>query len=163
MATYTTSCITVIGGQTGGSSVGSQFAAFRGSTTLRSEIKEIAIFQATAGTSPNGIGLTRSTAIGTGALTGVTGIPLDPNVQATTGQLVTAYATAAPTVTVTSGANIIKRFVHNTAVGNGVVWTFDMQSPLYVPLGGVATGELVFINLFATAPATYHISITWNE
>lgn len=158
MATYEASVLTTITTAT----ANIPFAAFRSSTTQRSEIKEIGIFQRTGGTSPNSIGITRSTAVGTGTLTGVTGTPRDPGAVATTGQLITAWGTAAPTVSVAAGANILRHYTSGTTVGSGVIWTFDLQRMLYLA-SNVATSELVFINLNATTLATYDIYVAWEE
>lgn len=136
-------------------------AAFRAATAQRARIREIGIFTVTAPTTVGGIGLMRSTALGTGALTSAVGINREPGDSVTTGQIVSAWATAAPTVG--AAATVFRRASFPASVGQGVIWTWDIVDPLLVPLGNTATGELVFVNLNATAPGTYDIYVTWEE
>lgn len=136
-------------------------ASFRASTTQRARIREIQIYTVTAPTTVGGLGLMRSTALGTGTLTSAVGVNREPGDAATTGQVVTAWATAAPTVGAVG--TVFRRAAFPAAVGQGVIWTWDIVDPLLVPLGNAATGELVIVNLNATAPGTFEISVTWEE
>lgn len=156
MATYEASVRTSITTAT----IGAVFCAFRASTTQRAEIKEIQVYNVTGGTSPNSIGLVRSTALGVTPGGTMVGVPRDPAAVATTGQLETTFGTAPTTG---GAATTLRRFTHGVSVGNGVIWTFDLQRMLTVPLGNTATGELCLINLNATALATYDISLVWEE
>lgn len=134
-------------------------AALRGSTTKPTLVWEIHCFGITAPASPGGIGLCISTALGTGGLTSVTPVGRrQPNTPGAV--LVTNWATLAPT---NGGAGtIFKRWIQSAAVGNGIIWTFDGE-PFEMGLGGAAAGELCIVNLFATAPGTFEISMVVEE
>lgn len=153
MATYEASVRTSI------TTASVPFAALRASTTQRAEIKEIGITQVTAGNSPNTIGLAKSTALAVTPGGTAVGIPRDPSAPATTGQLETTFGTAP---TFTAGA-FLRRWTFGGTVGSGVVWTYDLQRMLFLPLGNTATGELVFVNLNATALPTFDIYVVWEE
>lgn len=132
---------------------------FRGSTTVRCAVREIGVFMLTGATTSGNLGLQRSTALGTGSLTSVTGQAHDPGDPATSGVLVTNWATLKPTT-----ADVyFKRFALATSIGSGFIWRFDEGPGLVVPLGSAATGELVICNLTATAPGTFQVWITWEE
>jgi len=134
-------------------------AGFRASTTDRCWIREIGLFYVTAPTTSGSLGIQRSTALGTGAITAVIGQAHDPNEPATTGQVETAWATAAPT----TANNYMKRWSSAPTIGNGMVWRFDEGDGLLVPLGSAVNGELCICNLLATAPGTFEFYITWTE
>lgn len=128
--------------------------------SLRARIREIHLFNITAPTTSGALGLNRSTALGTGALTGLVGIPHDPSDSATTAQVITAWATAVPTVV---AASTLRRFDSPASFGNGVIWTFDTMDPLVVPAAPAVNAELVFTNLQASAPGTYDFTFVWEE
>lgn len=123
-------------------------------------VREIHLFYATAPTTSGRLGITRSTAIGTGALTSVTGVPRTTLAATGTGVLVTAWATLAPTVSSTA---YFRRFAAVAAIGNGVIWTFDGDNGLIVPGSAGATSELVVTNLVAVAPGTIETTFVWEE
>lgn len=140
--------------------VAAALCALRASTTRPTLIWEIHVSGVTAPTTSGHLGLTRSTALGTGALTSVTPVGRDVAWAAPGAVLVTAWATLAPT---NGGvATVFRRWAQSPAIGNGVVWTFDRE-PLRVPLGNVATGELCIVNLNATAPGTYEVTMVIEE
>lgn len=144
-----------------GATAGSVLFGFRASTTRLAYVFEIGLFNITAPTTSGALGLVRSTALGTGALTGVAGIAEDPQAAAGGGQVVTAWATLAPT---TGGVGTtLRRFTSPASFGNGVIWTWPEASPLEVPVGSAANGELAIINLQATAPGTYDFYFAWEE
>lgn len=153
MAVFEVSCETTLTTAT----VAAALCALRGDTGQRIRIREIHISQKTAGTSPNGVGLCRSTVLGTGALTSVTPVVRDPGDTVTSALAVTAWATLAPT----NGGigTVFRRFLSGTAVGNGTVWAFDKLDPLIMAEGDTATGELCLVNLYATTPPIW--DVTW--
>jgi hypothetical protein len=133
--------------------------AFR-AVTRRCYIYEVTISGITAPTTSGAIGITRSTALGTGTLTSTTGQPLQPEGAAATALLVTNWATAAPTISATA---YLARIAFPASIGNTFVWSFAVDHPLEVPGGAAATSEIVFTNLQATAPGTYDITIRYLE
>lgn len=125
-------------------------------------IREIHIFYVTAPTTSGGLGLCRSTAIGTGTLTSVTPLARSAlaGTPAATAVLNTAWATAAPT---NAGIGAVFRRFHGAAtIGNGVIWTFD-QEPLGVTGSAAATSELCIVNTIATAPGTFDCTFVYEE
>ena len=155
MAIYTASSVSTIVT----ASANAVLFGFRASTARRCFIREIGFFYRTAPTTSGQLGLQRSTALGTGAITAVVGQAHEPGEPAAIGQVETAWATAAPTT-----ANLyMKRFGSAPTIGNGMVWRFDEGSGLVVPLGSAATGEIVVCNLVATAPGTMDFWFTWEE
>jgi hypothetical protein len=119
-------------------------------------LREVHLWYVTAPTTSGGLGLTRSTALGTGALTGVLGFPTNPSDAAGTAEAVTAWATAAPTFT--AGAFFRRWFSGAAAIGTGYMWTFEPPG-LYIPGGAAANSEIVLVNLQATAAGT--LDLTW--
>lgn len=123
---------------------------------------EIHIFYTTAPTTSGGLGLCRSTALGTGTLTTVapqarsalTGV--DPS----TSEIVTNWATLAPT----NGGigSVFRSFDAAPAIGGGVIWTFDRE-PLQIIGGAAATSELCIVNTLATAPGTFSVVFVIDE
>ena len=158
MPVYEASCLTTLVS----ASANAPLAAYRASTSQRSEIIEVGISYLTAPTTSGGIGLARSSAIGTGTLTSVSGKPRDPSdsIPATPGQLITNWGTAAPTV---DTASIFRRWAFPASLGNGVIWTYDRIDPMEVAAATAATSELIFINLPGTAPGTFYIYVAWEE
>lgn len=123
-------------------------------------LRELHMFYVTAPTTSGGLGLARSTAIGTGALTGLLGISvIQPDV-AGTGEIVTAWATAAPTFT--ANAFLRRWFGGAAAIGTGVVWVWEPPG-LYIPPNAGAASELVLVNLQATAAGTLDLTAIWDE
>lgn len=139
--------------------VGTPLFAIRGDTTQRMRIREIWLFNLTAPTTSGNISLRRSTALGTGALTGVTLLPRDPADTAgdVDAQIVTAWATAAPTVGTAS--TDLWGWAHSTSIGNGIVLPFDLMAPLIINEGDSATGELCICNAHSIAAATYVVTV----
>jgi hypothetical protein len=127
-------------------------ASLKGDTGQETQIREIHIFQKTAGVAPNGLGLARSTALGTTPTT-VAAVMRRPSSTLTSAVGVTAWA-GVPTI-----GGVFRRFITGTAIGNGVIWAFDKLDPLILAEGDVATGELVIVNLYATAAPTYGVTI----
>jgi hypothetical protein len=126
-------------------------------------VREVHVFYRTAPAAPVGaLGLTRSTAVGTGTLTSTTGQARNmlTGVQAATGILITNWATAAPTV---NSANYFRRFSASPAIGNGIIWTFDPYPGMTVPGSAGATSELVLCNLMAAAPGTLDVTVIFEE
>lgn len=134
-------------------------AGFRASTARRAYIREIGLFYITAPTTSGALGLQRSTALGTGSITAVVGQAHDPGEPAAIGQIETDWATAKPT----TANNYMKRWTSAATIGNGMVWRFDEDTGLVVPLGNTATGEIVICNLQGTAPGTFDFYVTWEE
>lgn len=134
-------------------------AAFRGSTGVRTRVKEIHLFAITAPTTSGGLGLMRSTALAVTPSGVVTGLPRDTGDAATTAQLETGWGTAP---TVGAVGTVLRRFACGPSIGSGVIWTFD-EEPLTVPLGSAATGELVLVNLQATAPGTWDMTVVFAD
>ena len=124
-------------------------------------IKEIHIFGITAPTTSGALGLCRSTAVGTGTLTSVVPVSRDPNATAPTAVLITNWATAAPT---NGGVGaVFRRWTQSAAIGNGVIWTFDGDDGIEVVGGAAATSELCVVNMVATAPGTFDITVVYVE
>jgi hypothetical protein len=125
-------------------------------------VREIHIYYATAPTTSGRLGLTRSTALGTGTLTSVNGVIREnlTGSAASTGLLVTNWATAAPTVSATA---YFRRFAAGPAIGNGIIWTFDPEPGLFLQGSAGATSELVIANLVAVAPGTAEVVFVWRE
>ncbi len=123
-------------------------------------MREIHLFGVTAPTTSGHLGLCRSTALGTGALTSVTPVARNPDAAAAVSVLVTNWATAAPT----NGGigTVFRRWAQSAAIGNGIIWTFDGDL-IEVPLGSAATGELCIVNMMATAPGTFEITVVLEE
>lgn len=137
-----------------------QLASFRASTSQRAGIREIHLSNVTAPTTSGSVGLMRSTATAVTPTGVTTPQQREPAAAASTAALYTGWATAP---TVGAVGTVIRRWSHGTAIGNAMIWTFDLTGPMIVPLGSGATGELVFVNLNATAAATYDITICWDE
>lgn len=158
MATFEVSAHTTLTTAT----IAAALAAFRapGSGGQRPTIQEIQI--ETSNAVAGGIGLCRSTALGTGALTSVSPVSREPGEPTAAGSvLVTNWATLAPT----NGGigTVFRRFNHSAVQGSARIWTFSELRPLFVPLSSNATGELCFVNLNAATPATYDITIVLAE
>jgi hypothetical protein len=134
--------------------------AFLASTTQRAAVREIQLFNVTAPTTSGGVGLMRSTALGTATTTNTTEVAREPGAAASDARVETAWS-AAPTVGTVD--TVFRRWHHGTAIGNGIVWTFDLTSPLIVPLGGAVNGKIVLVNLQATVAATYDVTIAWED
>jgi hypothetical protein len=134
--------------------------AFLASTTQRAAVREISLFNVTAPTTSGGVGLMRSTSLGTATTTNGSEVSREPGAAASDARVETAWSAAPGVGTVDT---VFRRWHHGTAIGNGMVWTFDLTAPLMVPLGSAATGKLVLVNLQATAAATYDITIVWDD
>jgi hypothetical protein len=121
---------------------------------------EIGLSAITAPTTSGNLGLVRSTALGTGGLTGVFGQPVDIGNSATasTEELITAWASTAPTI----NATYLRRFAFPASVGVAVIWTWPPGRELVIPGGAGATSELVIANLTATAPGTWQIYVAYE-
>lgn len=123
-------------------------------------LRELHLWYVTAPTTSGAIALTRSTALGTGTLTGLLGQPTDPNYPAGTGEVITNWGTAVPTLTTTA---IIRRWIAGAAaIGTGIIWVWEPPG-LYVPGSAGATSELIVTNLTANAPGTFDATFVWDE
>lgn len=123
-------------------------------------LRELHLWYVTAPTTSGGLGLNRSTAVGTGALTGLVGLPDNPNDATGTGEAMTAWGTAAPTIT---AASTLRRwFAGAAAIGTGLIWVWEPPG-LYVPGSAGATSELAVQNLQGTAPGTLDATFVWDE
>lgn len=128
--------------------------------TRKLYLREIHLFYVTAPTTSGGLGLCRSTAVGTGTLTSVTPVARELSQDAPTALLITNWATAAPT---NGGIGAVFRRVHQgAAIGNGIIWTFDGDE-LEVVGGAAATSELCIVNTIATAPGTFDVTVIYDE
>lgn len=123
-------------------------------------VRELHLWYATAPTTSGGLALNRSTALGTGGLTGVFGQPVNPSDLAGTAELVTAWATLAPTIT--AAASFRRWFAGAAAIGTGVIWAWEPPG-LYIAGSASATSELVIQNLQATAPGTLDVTFIYDE
>lgn len=140
-------------------SVAAPLAALRAVTGF-CRIWEIHAFYVTAPTTSGGLGLCRSTALGTGALTSVTPVARSTRASAPTAILNTAWATAAPT---TGGiGTVFRRVAQAATIGNGIIWTFDRE-PLELIGSAAATSELIICNDNATAPGTFDLTVVYEE
>jgi hypothetical protein len=128
--------------------------------TRKLYLREIHLFYVTAPTTSGGLGLVRSTALGTGGLTSVTPVARELNQDAPTALLVTAWATLAPT-NAGIGA-VFRRVAQGPSIGNGIIWTFDGDE-LEVAGNAGATSELCIVNTLATAPGTFDVTIVYDE
>lgn len=133
--------------------------AFKGSTTRICKVREIGMFYVTAPTTSGALGLQRSLALGTGTITAVVGQAHDSAQPATTAQVETDWATAKPT----TNNLYFKGWTSAPTIGNGMVWRFDEDTGLEMPLASAANGELCICNLLGTAPGTMEFWITWDE
>lgn len=136
---------------------------FRAGAQLAS-IREIHLFNRTAPTVVGALGLFRSTADGTGTVTSSAAQPrpvAGSALAASTAFVWTNYATARPTIGAVTTA--MKRWTHGTALGNGMIWTFDAMDPLQVGIVA-ATSHIVIATVGgANAPATYDFTFVWEE
>lgn len=139
---------------------GAPLCAFRAPTNQRARVREFHIFGVTGPTTSGAVGLCRSTALGTGTLTSTAPVPRDPADAASNAQLVTNWGTAGPAIG--GVGTVFRRFASPASVGNGVMWAFDGDG-LIVPLGSAANGELVLVNLQATAPGTYEVTVVFED
>lgn len=141
--------------------IGAALCALR-AVTRPCKIWEIHLFYVTAPTTSGEVGLCRSTALGTGALTSVTPVARSTatGIAAATALLNTAWATAGPT---NGGAPaIFRRFSAAATIGNGVIWTFDRE-PLEVAGSAGVASELCLVNSIATAPGTLDVTFVYEE
>jgi hypothetical protein len=158
MASYEAAVTTTIVTATAGAVLGAFHAGAR-----PARITEIELFNITAPTTSGGIGLCRSTALGTGALTGQLGQATDPsNDVAALATVVASWATTAPTVAA-SPFNTFRRWSSPASFGNGVIWTWPSDDPMVVPANSAVNSELCIINLQGTAPGTYFFVVRWKE
>lgn len=125
-------------------------------------VREIHLFNRTAPTTVGAIGLFRSTADGTGTLTSSAAqARKSAGTASSTAVVWTNYGTARPTIGAASTQ--LRPFGHGTAVGNGIVWVFDMLDPLEVGTTA-ATAHLVLANISGgSAAATYDFAFVWEE
>jgi hypothetical protein len=153
MAIHEVSFITTVTTATANTPIGS----LRSDTTDRCRVIAVELFQITAGTSPNGVGLARATNTPAGGTTAAA-----ERISAPTGTtsnavgVISGWSTA-PTIT-----TIFKRWIGGTAVGNAYPFTWSPIQPLLLPLGGTTGGELVIVNLFATVAPTFAVNITFE-
>lgn len=110
------------------------------------------------------VGLCRSTALGTGGLTQVVGVSTKGSggPEAGVGSLVTAWATAPPTVgTVTT---VFDSAIGGTQIGYPVVFPFDYMHPLEQADSSDATAEIVLVltEAHTTAPV-FDVIAVWDE
>lgn len=125
-------------------------------------VRELHLWQVTASAaSASGVAITRSTALGTGTLTGLLGQQTQPADPSGTAEVVTNWGTAAPTTSTTA---LLRRWLagSTTTIGTGLVWVFEAPG-IYVSGSAGATSELVVANLFSTAPGTFDITFVWDE
>lgn len=155
MAFYECSSITTIVT----ASPNTPIAALRG-ITRPCKVYEIGLSAITAPTTSGGLGLVRSTALGTGALTGVFGQPVDPGngTPVSTEELITAWGTLAPTI----NATYLRRFAFPASIGAAVIWTWPPGREPVIPGAAGATSELVIANLMATAPGTWQVYVCYE-
>lgn len=125
-------------------------------------LREIHLFNRTAPTTVGAIGLFRSTADGTGGVTSSAAQARKSAGTASSTAIVwTTYATTRPGIG--AATTQLRAFSHGTAVGNGIVWTFDMLDPIEVGTTA-ATAHLVFANISGgSAAATYDFCFVWEE
>lgn len=122
-------------------------------------VYEIGLSASTAPTTSGGLGLCWADTIGTGGLTGVLGEATDGSDTAdAVGQIVTAWATAAPTAL----SRYMRRVAFGPAIGVGVVFAAPPDRP-WIVQGSGARSELVITNLQGTAPGTWQIYAVWSE
>ena len=107
------------------------------------------------------IGIARSSALGTGALTQQLGVTLKSTAgqEASTGGIVTAWATTAPTP-----GTILDSQIGGTQIGYPIVFAWDRLSLLELPDNTDATAELCLIlsEAHGTAPLL-DVIVTWDE
>lgn len=136
-------------------------AALRGPTNARATLYELEVFTLTSPTTSLQLALVRSTALGTGTLTGMTGLGRDPDNTGAGGQLISGFATARPTIGATTTYQ--KRIVFPAALGAGIMRSFDLAHPLVLPLGSAANGDLCIVQTTATASGDLVINASWAE
>jgi hypothetical protein len=142
-------------------SAGSPLGALRAGTKPM-RVYEIGHSAITAPTTSGRLSLGHSTAIGTGALTQVFGASVDPANYSTAalGSIVTAWATAVPTLTSTTRK---RAFAFPPNIGAAVIWSWPNDREMVIPPNAAANSELVLINDIAFAPGTWLIYAVWEE
>lgn len=111
-----------VGVVTPAASAGAAYATIHTAATDRCKILEIGAFCNAATSSSIGIVRASNTPVAT---TSTLGQAEDPAEAAATVNVDTAWTTA-PTV----GANFLRRFVSQAAIGSGVIWTWPSDKPL---------------------------------
>lgn len=135
-------------------------ATLRGPTTKRAKLVELEVWTLTAPTTSLELVLAFSTALGTGALTGMTGIGRNPDHSAS-GQLISGFATARPTIG--AATTYMKGIVLPASLAAGVMRAFDLINPYELPLGNAANGDLCIVQTTATASGNLRINASWDE
>lgn len=153
MAIHEVSFITTVTTATANTPIGS----LRGDTTDRCRVLAVELFQITAGTSPNGVGLARATNTPAGGTTQAA-----EKISAPTGSASNALGVISGWSTAPTLGPIFKRWIGGTAIGNAYPFSWSPINPLLLPLGGTTGGELVLVNLYATVAPTYAVNITFE-
>lgn len=133
--------------------------AFRGSTSQIVEIREIHLYNVTAPTTSGGIGLMRSATQGTASASVTTSQPRIIGAGTSDVILETAWSSAP---TVGAVGTVMRRWHHGTAIGNGVIWAYDLTAPLVIPISPATNASMILVNLQGTAAATYEVTVVYN-
>jgi hypothetical protein len=126
-------------------------------------LRELHIQYVTAGpASASGLALIPSTAIGTGALTGLIGLAVNPSDLAGTAEAITNWGTAIPTNAGLAASRRRWLSGSTTPIGTALVWIFEAPG-FYVPGSASATSEILLCNMAATAPGTMDLTWVYEE
>jgi hypothetical protein len=151
MSTVQASTRTTIVTATAGTVIGS----IRNPASNQIKVYGFSIFSFTAPTTSAELYLAIASTLGTGTVTGVTGVATDRSPRTPLGVLATAWATAAPTGIGTP----LEGFTCGPNIGAGIVWQWVADDELFLP----ASSELVLVTNAGTAPGTWRMSGRWEE
>jgi hypothetical protein len=134
---------------------GTVIASIRNPASNQIKVYGFSMFAFTAPTTSGEFYLAIAATLGTGTVTGVTGVATDRSPRTPLGVLATAWATAAPTAI----GSPLEGFACGPNIGAGIVWQWSPDDELYLP----ASNELVLVSNAGTAPGTWRLSARWEE
>jgi hypothetical protein len=134
---------------------GTVIASLRNPASNQIKVYGFSMFSVTAPTTSAEFYLAYATTLGTGAVTGVTGVATDRSPRTPLGVLATAWATTKPT----GVGSPLEGFACGPNIGAGIVWQWVADDEMYLP----ASNELVLVTNAGTAPGTWRISAHWEE
>jgi hypothetical protein len=134
---------------------GTVIASLRNSASNQIKLYGFSMFAVTAPTTSAEFYLAIATTLGTGAVTGVTGVATDRSPRTPLGVLATAWATTKPT----GVGSPLEGFACGPNIGSGIFWQWSPDDEIFLP----ASNELVLVTNAGTAPGTWRISARWEE
>lgn len=134
---------------------GTVIASVRNPASNQVKVYGFSMFSVTAPTTSGEFYLALAGTLGTGTVTGVTGVATDRSPRTPLGVLATAWGTAAPTAV----GSPLEGFACGPNIGAGIVWQWVGDDEIFIP----ASNELVLVTNSGTAPGTWRISARWEE